>query len=101
MVRFLTRFGTTALASALLMPASLPLMAHAQQTGQNSTTAQNSTTPKTKKKARHKSAAVPANSGSRPDPLDPHGSPEPPIPTTQGPPPTATRPSTNTPVAPH
>lgn len=104
MVRLLRMMGTTALAAALVLPAALPLAAHAQQAGDTSTPA----TPRTKKKAKHKSTAIPTQSGSgaqngtaTPDPINPSASPEPPTPTTQGPPPAPTTPSTNSPVAPH
>ena len=97
MARFLKGLGTTALAATLLLPAALPLTVHAQQTGDTSAAA-----PKSKKKARHKSAAIPSgSSASTPDPINPSASPEPPTPTTKGPPPPPTTPSTNTPVAPH
>ena len=97
MARLLNRLGTTALAAALLLPAALPLTAHAQQAGDTSIT-----TAKAKKKAKHKSVAVPSGShGATQDPINPSGSPEPPTPTTQGPPPPPTTPNTNTPVAPH
>lgn len=97
MARLLKGLGMTALATALLLPTALPLTSHAQQAGNTTTTA-----PKTRKKAKHKSAPVPSgNSANTPDPINPSGSPEPPTPTTQGPPLPATTPSTNTPVAPH